>query len=436
MRAPDPAPATSGSAPDPAARSEESFLINLAALAAGIASVAWLAADNRWERLAEAVEYPAIVPCAVVFAGVAAGQMLRRWRRRRELTELAPRALRPLEWRRPMLRLLALAATLGIFGAAYAIFPEYRGNFYAPFWKFLRTIAYAVPLIPVYLVWSDTRLRDPRDELLELGLLLTGRAREVDYALIRRHFMGWAVKGFFTPLMTVYLSQEVQYLCTAFRGATEESWQNYDLWFHLSYGIDLLFCVVGYTATLRLFDSHIRSVEPTALGWIAALICYQPFYSIVGSMYLKYESDYHWDRWLGDWPHVQDAWGVAIILCVFTYALSTVAFGLRFSNLTHRGIITTGPYRFSKHPAYLAKNLSWWLIAVPFIPSPSVALALRHCALLLLLNGVYLLRARTEERHLSRDPRYVAYALWMNEHGALKGLGRFLPVLKYRAPPD
>ena len=221
-----------------------------------------------------------------------------------------------------MLRLLALAATLGIFGAAYAIFPEYQGDFYAPFWKFLRTIAYAVPLIPVYLVWSDTRLRDPRDELLELGLLLTGHAREVDYALIRRHFMGWAVKGFFTPLMTVYLSQEVQYLCTAFRGATGESWQNYDLWFHLSYGIDLLFCVVGYTATLRLFDSHIRSVEPTALGWGAALICYQPFYSIVGSMYLKYESGYHWDRWLGDWPHVQDAWGVAIILVApFTWPL-------------------------------------------------------------------------------------------------------------------
>ena len=78
VRAPDPAPAASGSAPEPAARSEESFLINLAALAAGIASVGWLAGDNRWQRLAEVVEYPAIVPCAVVFAGVAAGQMLRR----------------------------------------------------------------------------------------------------------------------------------------------------------------------------------------------------------------------------------------------------------------------------------------------------------------------------------------------------------------------
>jgi protein-S-isoprenylcysteine O-methyltransferase Ste14 len=433
---PGSAPATPGSAPEPGVGPEESFLINLAALAAGIASIGWIAGDNRLQRLAEVIEYPAIVPCAVVFASVAAGQMLRRWRRGRELTELAPRPLRALDWRRPLLRLLALAATLAIVGAAYAIFPEYQGDFYAPFWKFLRTIAYAAPLIPLYLAWSDRRLREPRDELLEFGLLLTGQTRAVNYALIRRHFMGWTVKGFFTPLMTVYLSQEMQYLCSAFRNATGDSWQNYDLWFHLSYGIDLLFCVVGYTATLRLFDSQIRSVEPTALGWGAALICYQPFYAIVGSMYLKYESGYYWGQWLGDWPHVRDLWGVVIILCVFTYALSTVAFGLRFSNLTHRGIITTGPYRFSKHPAYLAKNLSWWLIAVPFVPSPSIAAAAQHCALLLLLNGVYLLRARTEERHLSRDPQYVAYALWMNEHGALKGLARWLPVLKYRAPPD
>jgi hypothetical protein len=60
---------------------------------------------------------------------------------------------------------------------------------------------------------------------------------------------------------------------------------------------------------------------------------------------------------------------------------------------------------------------------------------LRHCALLLMLNGVYFLRARTEERHLSRDPEYVAYALWIDAHGLLAGLGRVLPWLRYRAPP-
>ncbi len=118
------------------------------------------------------------------------------------------------------------------------------------------------------------------------------------------------------------------------------------------------------------------------------------------------------------------------------YSLSTVAFGLRFSNLTHRGIITGGPYRFTKHPAYLSKNLSWWLISVPFVAGADWPTALRHCVLLLLLNGVYFLRARTEEWHLSRDPAYVAYALWINEHGWLRLLGRIVPWLRYRPPRE
>jgi len=60
--------------------------------------------------------------------------------------------------------------------------------------------------------------------------------------------------------------------------------------------------------------------------------------------------------------------------------------------------------------------------------------AFRHCCLLLLLNLVYYIRARTEERHLSWDPNYVAYAEWIDRHGALRRLGALFPFLKYRAP--
>ena len=56
-----------------------------------------------------------------------------------------------------------------------------------------------------------------------------------------------------------------------------------------------------------------------------------------------------------------------------------------------------------RHPAYVTKSLSWWLIAVPFVPLQGDILeTVRLSALLLLLNGVYALRAWTEERHLRR----------------------------------
>jgi hypothetical protein len=37
---------------------------------------------------------------------------------------------------------------------------------------------------------------------------------------------------------------------------------------------------------------------------------------------------------------------------------------------------------------------------------------------------------------LSRDPTYVAYALWMNDHGALRFLGRAFPWLRYQHRGD
>jgi hypothetical protein len=42
--------------------------------------------------------------------------------------------------------------------------------------------------------------------------------------------------------------------------------------------------------------------------------------------------------------------------------------------------------------------------------------------LLLGLNGIYWLRAWTEERHLGRDPEYRRYAAWIAQHGLFRRL--------------
>ena len=53
----------------------------------------------------------------------------------------------------------------------------------------------------------------------------------------------------------------------------------------------------------------------------------------------------------------------------------------------------------------------------------------RHCLLLLGLNLIYALRAKTEERHMSNDPDYVVYANWIDEHGIFRWIRR-VPILK------
>lgn len=102
------------------------------------------------------------------------------------------------------------------------------------------------------------------------------------------------------------------------------------------------------------------------LGWAVCLVCYQPFH-LVRLAYLNYDDSERWQDLLPNLPWLTTLWAAVILFLVFIYAWSTVCFGLRFSNLTHRGIITSGPYRFVKHPAYLSKNLSWWLISMPFL---------------------------------------------------------------------
>ena len=202
----------------------------------------------------------------------------------------------------------------------------------------------------------------------------------------------------------------------------------FDFGFDGLYFLDVCLAAIGYIAAFRLTDTHLRSVEPTLLGWAAALTCYEPFWSLIGKQYLSYETDYKWGAWLNDTPVIYVLWGSIILTLTTIYVWSTVMFGARFSNLTHRGIITGGPYRWTKHPAYIAKNLSWWMISIPFMGKGGPDEVLRHCLLLITLNGIYLLRAKTEEWHLSRDADYVRYALWIDQHGLFRIL-RHLPVL-------
>ncbi|MBR6675237.1 MAG: DUF1295 domain-containing protein, partial [Alphaproteobacteria bacterium] len=142
------------------------------------------------------------------------------------------------------------------------------------------------------------------------------------------------------------------------------------------------------------------------------------------------------------WQEVFDAgsviwyiWGGVIIFCEFIYAMSTVAAGTRFSNLTYRGLWNTGPYRWTKHPAYVFKNISWWFVAMPFMLH-STELAVKSSLLLFGVNIIYYLRAKTEERHLSHYPEYREYALLMNDKSIFRFMTRICPFLKYRVPMD
>jgi protein-S-isoprenylcysteine O-methyltransferase Ste14 len=326
-----------------------------------------------------------------------------------------------LDVRRALIKTMALYFTLSIVALVYWIAPEYHGSFYKPYWELLRVV---LPVVLIgslpYFYLTGGFIEDSMDSYSLLGFRILGARQNDDTAIIRNHFLGWLVKLFFLPLMTVYMYNTTRYFVTA---DPAQVFSNFRLFYQfaweLIFAIDLIIVTIGYLLTLKLLDSHIRTAEPTLGGWVPAIVCYEPFWAAVSASYLAYnKNNYSWGSWLGGNETGYLIWGSAILILITIYSLSSIAFGIRFSNLTHRGIITNGPYRYSKHPAYISKNLSWWLIAIPFIVvNDNYTASLQACLMLLGVNAIYYMRAKTEERHLSWDETYQQYAQAIEQQG-------------------
>ena len=336
-------------------------------------------------------------------------------------------------WQRSLTKLAGLLGSLGFVALFYWLLPEYRGAFYDRYYEMLRLLLppWLFLALP-YFFFTDRHMPQPRDGYWHMGKLLAFQWAAADRRIVGQHLLGWLIKGFFLPLMFTYLCNDLaRFLAYDFAQLT-----SFKFWFDFLqdcfYFIDVGLVSMGYLMSLRITDTHFRSAEPTMLGWTVALACYEPFWSLIGRQYLAYGSDLKWGSWLWNTPLLYGMWGTLILVLTAIYVWATVVFGARFSNLTHRGIITSGPYRWTKHPAYVAKNLSWWMISIPFMASGGPGEALRHCLLLLGLNLIYVMRAKTEEWHLSRDPDYVAYAVWVDTHGMFRFV-RYLPLMKYLA---
>ncbi|MBW3600277.1 MAG: DUF1295 domain-containing protein [Planctomycetes bacterium] len=218
------------------------------------------------------------------------------------------------------------------------------------------------------------------------------------------------VKAFFLPLMLNWLVLHVIsiYETRQTFGTASALAGGYAILLSFLILLDVLVFTVGYGVEHPRLGNEIRSVEPTLLGWIAALACYPPFF-LITLQALIWPSEDH--------PAIANPWVQAglfaiMLLLMGIYTWASAALGLKASNLTHRGVVQSGPYAWVRHPAYVAKNLFWWCGMLPWILT---AAATDRTALvagivgMLGCNGIYCLRAWTEERHLGADPAYQEY---------------------------
>jgi hypothetical protein len=370
----------------------------------------------------------------------------------------APRKKAPTLVQRAVYRWSAITTVMAALLVIYSQHPYYRGGQFAPFRPFYFTV-FVIWLIfgVIYCKRTLEKFKGQRYTMRDGGLhlLLLAKAFQekrfwhfAKKPRIRTTLLGIMVKAFFTPLMTGFFSGHVNSIARAWlnrrhlppldikipAGATAIdsvsiwwkqlaaravdflphgsdfiglltpwTWTRAEFSWGLGFAYDMVFVIdcgwalAGYATESRWLGNKTRSVEPTAFGWAICICCYPPFNNLLGT-YLPLESGLH--RISSE--NVLLTFRAFTVLLFAIYASATVAFGFKFSNLTNRGIVSRGPYRFVRHPAYLCKCGAWWLENIP-------TLTITKAIFLAGLCGVYALRAWTEERHLSMDPDYRAY---------------------------
>lgn len=214
------------------------------------------------------------------------------------------------------------------------------------------------------------------------------------------------VKIFFLPLMLNFFFSNYHIFKSAYRSLPLGNIFSISIFNSLTFPvllsliflIDTLYFAFGYTFESELLKNKIRSVEPTIFGWAVALISYPPFNSMI-SKYVVWSANDYLSLSTEFYTFMLR---ISIILFLIIYLSATIALGTKCSNLTNRGIVIRGPYRFVRHPAYISKNLAWWITVIPVI---NIIAFLS----MLFWSVIYYHRAITEERHLLKDPDYQEY---------------------------
>ena len=326
-----------------------------------------------------------------------------------------------------VVKLAGLWATWGAIALFYGTARWYWEGGYSYAMQLLTWAVIPLVLLSVpYVIWLDRYLVEPRDGAYAFGQWVIGGAagKPVDGA-IANHMRSWGVKAFFLAFMlSITPANFANVIGWRFADPAGGPVQLANFLITILFLIDVAFATIGYMLTMKPLDAHIRSANPHVAGWVAALICYPPFVLMGGGGPLDYHrGTAEWNYWFAGNEALLWLWGGLLVMLTGIYAWATVAFGLRFSNLTHRGILTHGPYRWTRHPAYVSKNLFWWLSVLPFLSvTGSWIDVARNCTLLAITSAVYYWRARTEEQHLLEDPIYGTYHGWMERHGPVTRL--------------
>ena len=212
------------------------------------------------------------------------------------------------------------------------------------------------------------------------------------------------VKMFYIPVMLNFTIINFDIVVKTFnsyydKGILNLSFFNwYGIIISLLFFIDTSYFLFGYLVESKKLGSTIRSVDKSFVSWIFTLACYPPFNDLTSQLF----------PWVANDNNLMVASFsnyilLGLIIALFSiYLSSTISLGSKCSNLTNRGTVTRGPYKFIRHPAYTTKVLAWWVMSIP-------VMNLIVFFNMMVWTFIYVIRALKEEDHLLQDEEYKSY---------------------------
>jgi len=232
--------------------------------------------------------------------------------------------------------------------------------------------------------------------------------------------LAWLVKSFFAPLMIIWLTTNIVNIANNSYYAIENinqitNFYNYFnkylffliLWFILF--IDIIFFTLWYLLESKKLNNTIKSVDTNIIWWLVVLMCYPPFNTYTTQIIWWYSSSFpHFNN-----EYIHITLNIFLLTLMSIYARASISLWLKASNLTNRWIITKWPYKYIRHPAYITKNLAWWIWWLPLLLSNIYIWNYKMFFIVFLSlitwSFIYYLRAITEENHLNKDKDYLEY---------------------------
>ena len=348
---------------------------------------------------------------------------------------------RPNLWQEVLTRWLGV-----VFGTVLVLFiiwliPEYSlPKYFQPLSEIKYFYAGLVILVSLPVIYvSNTLLGNKVDGTYELGLFLTNpfKVINLNLKLFRDGLLEWTLRGFFLILnFTTAVALVVPFKNGGLPPIPADLLQAVFLSLKFIFLILLFTIIPGYMFSARLLNTQTRNLDRSAFGWLVTFICYNPLVNITFVAWLNYS--FYVQPGITPWvnntynlPLLHSLVIIVIIGMELMHLWSEATLGIRSSNLMNRGVVTSGPFKWTKHPVYVSKCIGWFFATMPFIGMGSLANNIQVSLLFLGVCVVYAMRAWAEEKIFLEDVIYQEYAKYIDRHGIFRFINKLLPFMSW-----